>query len=187
MKKIVEKIQRVEELGLSKRAENALLNFGIETIEDLLKKTKDEILRVDGFGRGSLDELVVTLRTHKLKLKPKEKKKDEDYSFKQALVTKFLKNDRPINWPQEMRLATDLLKKYPDKQFWERYNLGFKLNTLFYFYSADGKKKLANYYNAKLNAIKTEENVVQLEENKVGEDIVIVKKPLSVKDFLNGI
>lgn len=180
-KKTIEEID-----GLGTRGKNALLNAGLISIEDVLSKTREELLTIDGFGKSALSELLLFLLAHKLKLKPKEKKKDLQLKLKQELIEKFLKSDRPINWPQEMRLMKDLLKKYPDEAFWRRYNLGFKLNSLFYFYTEDGKKKLANSYNAKLNAIKTEENPVELSKEKIGEDIV-VKKPLSIKHFLNGI
>ncbi len=44
-------------LGLSTRASNALLNAGINSIEQLVEKREGELLRITNFGKGSLKEV----------------------------------------------------------------------------------------------------------------------------------
>ena len=45
----------IDELDLPTRVINALLREGIETVEDLLKRGKDELVNLKGVGRKSLD------------------------------------------------------------------------------------------------------------------------------------
>ncbi|MCD6419440.1 MAG: DNA-directed RNA polymerase subunit alpha [Synergistetes bacterium] len=47
----------IRELDLSVRAENCLLRAGIETVKDLLKKKKEELLKIRNFGKKSLSEV----------------------------------------------------------------------------------------------------------------------------------
>ncbi len=47
----------IRELDLSVRAENCLLRAGIETVRDLLKKKKEELLKIRNFGKKSLSEV----------------------------------------------------------------------------------------------------------------------------------
>lgn len=58
----------VEEMGLSVRAINCLRNEGLDTVGDILSKTRADLLRIPNFGRGSLDEVERYLNAQDLRL-----------------------------------------------------------------------------------------------------------------------
>ena len=62
----------IEELDLSVRSYNCLKRASIHTVEDLTKKTEDDMLKVRNLGKKSLDEVVFKLESLGLKLKEKE-------------------------------------------------------------------------------------------------------------------
>ena len=62
----------IEELDLSVRSYNCLKRAGIHTVEDLTRKTEDDMLKVRNLGKKSLDEVIYKLETYDLKLKEKE-------------------------------------------------------------------------------------------------------------------
>ena len=62
----------IEEMDLSVRSYNCLKRAGIHTIEDLTKKTEDDMLKVRNLGRKSLDEVIQKLAGYGLALKEKE-------------------------------------------------------------------------------------------------------------------
>ncbi len=68
--KILEKT--IEELDLSVRSYNCLKRASIHTVEDLTKKTEDDMLKVRNLGKKSLDEVIFKLESYGLKLKEKE-------------------------------------------------------------------------------------------------------------------
>ncbi len=70
MQKILEKT--IEEMELSVRSYNCLKRAGIHTVEDLTKKTEDDMLKVRNLGKKSLDEVILKLESLGLKLKDKE-------------------------------------------------------------------------------------------------------------------
>lgn len=51
----------IEELDLSVRSFNCLKRAGINTVEDLISKTEEDMMRVRNLGRKSLDEVVAKL------------------------------------------------------------------------------------------------------------------------------
>ena len=51
----------IEELDLSVRSFNCLKRAGINTVEDLINKTEEDMMRVRNLGRKSLDEVVAKL------------------------------------------------------------------------------------------------------------------------------
>lgn len=51
----------IEELDLSVRSFNCLKRAGINTVEDLINKTEDDMMKVRNLGRKSLDEVVAKL------------------------------------------------------------------------------------------------------------------------------
>ena len=51
----------IEELDLSVRSFNCLQRAGINTVEDLINKTEEDMMRVRNLGRKSLDEVVAKL------------------------------------------------------------------------------------------------------------------------------
>lgn len=62
----------IEDMDLSVRSYNCLKRANIHTIEDLTKKTEDDMLKVRNLGRKSLDEVMQKLVGLGLSLKEKE-------------------------------------------------------------------------------------------------------------------
>lgn len=53
----------IEELDLSVRSFNCLKRAGINTVEDLINKSEDEMMKVRNLGKKSLEEVVAKLRS----------------------------------------------------------------------------------------------------------------------------
>jgi len=62
----------IEELDLSVRSYNCLKRAGINTVDDLTKKTLDEMMKVRNLGRKSLEEVINKLDGLGLKLSSEE-------------------------------------------------------------------------------------------------------------------
>ena len=62
----------IEEMDLSVRSYNCLKRANIHTVEDLTKKTEDDMLKVRNLGRKSLEEVIHKLDSYGLALKPQE-------------------------------------------------------------------------------------------------------------------
>ena len=52
----------IEELDLSVRSFNCLKRAGINTVDDLIRKTEDEMMKVRNLGRKSLEEVIRVMR-----------------------------------------------------------------------------------------------------------------------------
>jgi DNA-directed RNA polymerase subunit alpha len=59
----------IEDMDLSVRSYNCLKRAGIHTIEDLTRRTEDDMLKVRNLGRKSLDEVIAKLRGLQLDLR----------------------------------------------------------------------------------------------------------------------
>lgn len=62
----------IEDMDLSVRSFNCLKRAGIHTVEDLTKKSEDDMLKVRNLGRKSLDEVIHKLESYNLSLKNNE-------------------------------------------------------------------------------------------------------------------
>lgn len=62
----------IEEMDLSVRSYNCLKRANIHTVEDLTKKTEDDMLKVRNLGRKSLDEVIQKLESYGLSLNKQE-------------------------------------------------------------------------------------------------------------------
>lgn len=62
----------IEDMDLSVRSYNCLKRAGINTVEDLIHKTEEDMLKVKNLGRKSLDEVVHKLESLGLGLKTRE-------------------------------------------------------------------------------------------------------------------
>ena len=62
----------IEDMDLSVRSYNCLKRANIHTVEDLIKKTEDDMLKVRNLGKKSLDEVIFKLEQYGLKLNDKE-------------------------------------------------------------------------------------------------------------------
>lgn len=117
---------------------------------------------------------------------PRKKKK---LTIQQLLIEKFLKSPESI-WRdgrkrgEQLKLATDLSKLY-DRDFWEKLYLPFKLNTLAWFKTADGKEFIFIEYKKLFLNLDGPENIKL--GKKVGRDKKAkkTKKPSTVLEFLN--
>ena len=62
----------IEEMDLSVRSYNCLKRAGINTVDDLVNKTEEEMIKVRNLGRKSLEEVLNRLLDFGLSLKPSE-------------------------------------------------------------------------------------------------------------------
>jgi len=62
----------IEDMELSPRSSNCLKRANINTIEDLIKKSKDDMLKVRNLGSKSLDEIIEKLASLGLSLRAEE-------------------------------------------------------------------------------------------------------------------
>ncbi len=62
----------IEDMDLSVRSYNCLKRANIHTVEDLTRKTEDDMLKVRNLGRKSLDEVIQKLESYGLSLAKKE-------------------------------------------------------------------------------------------------------------------
>ncbi len=56
-------LKPIDDLELSVRAHNCLINAGIKRVIDLVNRSEDEVLNIKNFGRKSLEELKESIRT----------------------------------------------------------------------------------------------------------------------------
>ena len=62
----------IEELDLSVRSYNCLKRAGINTVEDLINKTEEDMMKVRNLGRKSLEEVINKLKAFGLELAKEE-------------------------------------------------------------------------------------------------------------------
>ena len=62
----------IEDMELTQRSSNCLKRANINTIEDLVKKSKNDMLKVRNLGSKSLDEIIFKLESMGLALRPDE-------------------------------------------------------------------------------------------------------------------
>ncbi len=63
---------KIEDMDFSVRSYNCLKRANIHTVEDLIRKTEDEMLKVRNLGKKSLDEVMQKLEAYGLSLANKE-------------------------------------------------------------------------------------------------------------------
>lgn len=113
--------------------------------------------------------------------------KKEEHNRCKFLVTKFV-NKEGLNWAREIKIAKKLLKIYPSIEDWTALKLDFKLNSLAFFLTEEGKKHISilKFNKSKENVLdlfKTKKEV--LNKEKVGEDVTKnTTKGNSLLDFL---
>ncbi len=112
-------------------------------------------------------------------------KKSKNHEFENAkfLVERFLKTPKFTDWGREILIAKKLLPKYK-MEFWECLDLGFKLNSLAFFFTEDGSQKLKTEFN-KFNLTIPPKKEYIIDTQKYGTDIKIQEKIESVIEFLN--
>jgi hypothetical protein len=106
---------------------------------------------------------------------------------KKDFVKKFVKNDSNIIWPKEMKMVKMLFKIFPNEGFWEGLQLNFKLNSLCWFLSDDGRKFLNTEYK-KFNLNLPEIKNFEIENNNIAfedKESYYVDKVMNLRHYLN--
>ncbi len=176
---------KIQDCKISPKVQEKLIKFGILTIQDLINLNYKEVKAIKGLGTLGYAEIILFLKKEKLNLKTVPKVIDPFSGVKKNLIKKLLKPDQPINWPRELKVANTLIQKKPDIQFWENFNLPFKLNSLSFLLTDRGKEFLFKAKVEKHDLPLFQPTQTELSSEKIGED-VICHKPKSIKDFLNG-
>jgi hypothetical protein len=120
--------------------------------------------------------------TKKKTAKKTTKTNPELHELKQFIIERFVPAP---NWPQEMRICARLIKKYPEREFWQTITLGWSPNSLCYFLAKSGGKLLEDSYKEYLkNPPAKKRPEIVLSDEKQGEDYVSDKKIKNLRDFL---
>jgi hypothetical protein len=99
------------------------------------------------------------------------------------IVKKFVKS-KNIAWGYEINQAKKLLKFESKDTFWFKIK-SKELKSLDWLLSYEGKKFLLKE-KALLDVDKTNKITYNLKDDKIGNDKPIIKKPKTLKEFLNG-
>ncbi len=100
----------------------------------------------------------------------------------QLIVNRFCGHNPKLYWAREIKIAKQLLKLEPEVSVWLSLEHR-KLSSLSWFLTDDGKLFI------KTSKLKKDINIEEVsnpevEEEKIGEDKIIDKKPKSLLDFL---
>lgn len=99
-----------------------------------------------------------------------------------GLCKRFLKEGAYDPMRDPIALYT-LLKQFPNRDFWLAYTLPFRLNAMYWFKGKDGQDQLKRDWDVFQLDIPAQP-AYALETAKVGEDVVVDKKPRTVADLL---
>lgn len=107
------------------------------------------------------------------------------------VINRFLNinsNDKYF-WPRECKISKKLLKTYPIEFLRELPEpFGTKFASLAWFLTGDGLKYINTHffeYKKKNVDLSPKLHQIKLFETKIGEDVKVVNKPKTLKDFLN--
>lgn len=106
---------------------------------------------------------------------------------KKEFIKRLLKEDVNIFWPKEMKMVNLLFKIFPNKDFWNNLKLDFKLNSLCWLLSDDGRKFLNIEYK-KFNLHIPEAKKFEIENNNIAfetKSSYDLDKALNLREFLN--
>lgn len=110
-------------------------------------------------------------------------------TFKFASVIEklvFVEKSRAF-WSRETKLLKNLMKDYPDKDFWMKIKFSQKVDSLTWFFSGKLKQELERKYKLKdLTFALPKYEEVKLSKNKCGKSYVLDKKPTTIRDFLSN-
>lgn len=115
----------------------------------------------------------------------RKKRKPNKY---QCLIGKFCKDPSTI-WANkgkvkmEMAVAKKLYLLYSSEDFWKKVFLSFKVNTLRWFLTADGKAFLRIEQRKQRLDFKPKKEYT-LKSKKLGEDKKVTRKIRTIKEFL---
>lgn len=104
----------------------------------------------------------------------------------QILVSQRVGSKNVKNWAIEIRFAKNLLKLFPDENFWKEFNFPqvYSLGVLLY---AENKEKIFRQYQA-FTFTKASAESVSLTEGKAEADLLTHEKikPKTLRDFLKN-
>ena len=105
---------------------------------------------------------------------------------KREFVLKFVKDSSSLVWPREMKIVNTIISIFPDDMFWRSLELKFKLNSLCWFLSDDGRK----FLNAEYKKFKFEPQQAKsfdLKDNNIEFEVKKddnAEKVVSIREFL---
>lgn len=104
---------------------------------------------------------------------------------RRAIISALVVDPKRCNWAIEMKMTKNLLKKYPEPDFWLFISRSFKFQSLM---SLVSQKDIINsqyleYTKQKDLEFKTPP-VIKLTEKNLGEDIIIKQSKQSLIDFI---
>lgn len=100
-----------------------------------------------------------------------------------GLCKRFLKPDA-YESSRDPMVMYKLVKQIPDRAFWLAYTMPFQLRALFWFLGKDGQAQLKRDFDV-FNLTLPPVIAPVMEEIKVGEDAVIVRKPQTMAELLS--
>jgi hypothetical protein len=108
-----------------------------------------------------------------------------DGKVRRRLIEELLVSIKGIAWPIEMRMMNCLLKKYNDPDFWSHFARRHKYQSLTHLLSEPHVifSSYLDYTKHRDLNLKSPESV-QLQPEKIGEDIIIQQKPKTLLDFI---
>jgi hypothetical protein len=118
---------------------------------------------------------------------PKERKKSIQLQIINKFITTEFSKDKYF-YPRESKMANKLIEKYT-KEFllWVSPPFGYKVTSLSYFITSNGKDYLNGQYfeylKTKINLTKKTDE--QIGKEVLGQNIEISVKPKTLQEFLN--
>jgi hypothetical protein len=106
---------------------------------------------------------------------------------KREFIKRLLKEEVNIVWPKEMKMVNLLFKIFPNQNFWNTLQLNFKLNSLCWLLSDDGRKFLNKEYKT-FNLNLPETKKFDIENNNIAFECkkrYDLDKALNLREFLN--
>jgi hypothetical protein len=106
---------------------------------------------------------------------------------KKEFIKGLIKEGSTIIWPKEMKMAKTLLQIFPNENFWSSLKLNFKLNSLCWLLSDDGRKFLNTEYK-KFNLNLPETKTFEVDNNNIAfenKSSYDLDKALNLREFLN--
>ena len=106
---------------------------------------------------------------------------------KKEFIKGLIKEGSTIVWPKEMKMAKILLQIFPNEDFWSSLKLNFKLNSLCWLLSDDGRKFLNTEYK-KFNLDLPEAKTFEVDNNNIAfenKSSYALDKALNLREFLN--
>lgn len=99
-----------------------------------------------------------------------------------GLAKRFVKPEQ-YDPKRDVMVMYMLFKKFPSRDFWFHLDLGFQLNSAFWFTGADGQKKLQTLWELFHLDMKPQTEY-KLEDQKQGQDFEVTQKPKTIADLL---